>query len=383
MGVRGTRASLGGVEACARVALAAWATALLCGCGDDNGRAADAGPRPDGAAPVDGAGRDAALPDHVRASAYAVNIADPSAAAELDKFLRGAADEDLWVAGRSFYDVFGDDYDFLYLVTEEDLGGEAAGGRYRAVRHPAEPEIGLPAALDDTSYGSDARLQGIVGLNLSAAGNGPTLHETLHRWATFLDRSLGFGVDRSTDWGAHWGVASVDGQHGGFDAATLRCEATGGAPETCIAGTDGWVHYNVAPFNPNQNGGDAKPYAPIELYLMGLLAPEDVPSPILVLEDAVPIGFDDPFIMEASGIREVTMDEIIATHGRRALLPEEARHFRAAFVLLSDTPVDDATLAIVDRWSAIFGGDEPSSFLLSFETATGARATMDTHAPTP
>jgi hypothetical protein len=365
-----------------RAVVSMWGMLGLFGCGGNvepsmDASVADAqgsGPARDGATGT--------LPDHVRVTAHAVNLVNPEAAAQVEAFLTGGPDDALAVAGRAFYEVFGDDYDFLYLVSENDVGPDAAAGRYRPVHHPAEPFLGLPSAFADPSFGSAGRLQGAIALNRNSVGNGPTLHETLHRWSVFLDGSFGFGVDRERNWGAHWGVSSVHGQHGGFDAATLACEG-GGTPAACPVGAGGFARFTVAPFNPNQQGGDGVPYAPMELYLMGLIPIEEVPSPILVLRDALPVDFGDPFVMEASGIREITTAEIVALHGARPPLPAEARALRAAFVLVTRVPAPDAMLAVVEHWSAIFGGDEDSSFLLSFADGTGGRATMDTRAPTP
>lgn len=353
----------------------------LLACGDD--AAIPDAAVPDATTDATAAGDAGALPDHVRATEHAANIVDAEAADQVRRFLSIDPEEDLSVAGRAFFDVFGDDYDFLYLVTAEDLSGAGAvPGRFRSVRRPAMPGAGLPAAFEDESFGSPERLLGVIGMNRNPSGNGPTGHETLHHWAVFLDASFGFGRDRDQSWGNHWGPVSVHGQHGGFDADSLRCVSPEGArPPGCAAEPSGRTLFAMDGFNPNQNGGDGLAYAPMELYLMGLLPAAEVPDPILVLQEASFVSYDmatDTIVLEADGVAEVSMADIQAVHGPRAMRSESERAFRGAFVVFSDAPVSDEVMDVVDRWSRVFGGVVDGGIVQSFEELTGGRATMDT-----
>ncbi|MEZ4391610.1 MAG: hypothetical protein R3A48_10980 [Polyangiales bacterium] len=86
---------------------------------------------------------------------------------------------------------------------------------------------------------------------------------------------------------------------------------------------------------------------------------------------------------EITGTHTVSIDEIVAVHGERAPAPAEQRAFRGAFVVFSAAPVSAARMDLLERWASIFGNDTPHSALLSFERATGGRATLSTRLGTP
>jgi hypothetical protein len=116
---------------------------------------------------------------------------------------------------------------------------------------------------------------------------------------------------------------------------------------------------------------------------MGLIPLTELPTPIMVLEEAanVPNSVDqatDTIAVEADGIRSIDTDELAARHGVVRVLPQNERAFTAVFVVVSATPAPDAVLDHVGAWAAIFGNRQASSDLSSFETLTGGRATIDT-----
>lgn len=312
----------------------------------------------------------------VAADVFAVNVVDADAEAELHAFLLsdGAT---LEVSARAFFAAHPGDYDFLYLLTDRDLGGDVSG-RFHPVSHPAEACLGLPSALDQTAaFGSDGRLQGVIALNLNDVGNGPTLHETLHRWGVFVDEAFGLGCDAETCFGPHWGLLGHVGQLGGFDADSLRCAGTSQSPPCAVDGT-GRQHVTVAPFGPTTNGGDSVPYSLLELYLMGLVALEDVPFPLTYLNAATFMSTNDNdlhFLVE--GYRQITRSDWRMTQGECALRPVGERAFRAAFVVVSSAAAPSDVMDAAHRWARIFAGVEDDSRLLSFAEATGGRASMD------
>ena len=284
------------------------------------------------------------------------------------RFLRGEGD-DLTALTQEFYQTYPDRYDFIYLIADVPEGN----GRYTRVRTLAHPQIGLTHPAESLEYGSPERLKGVIALNLKN-GNGPTLHETLHHWGMFLDQRLGFGGE----WGPHWGPTSVNGQHGGFDRSTLRCSVPEGEMLLCDRNAEGLMEVSTSPFSPNANGGDAVSYAPLELYLMGLLGAEEVDDDFLILEQATFLGeADDRLQFTTSNIRTVTMDEIISTQGgARVLLNEDERAFRGAFVFVSAEEPSVTQRESVETWAQIFGGEVEHPRLFSFKQATGERASM-------
>jgi hypothetical protein len=205
----------------------------------------------------------------------------------------------------------------------------------------------------------------------------------MHLWAQHLDARFGFGTGNGVSHGPHWGFSSVHGRLGGFDAATLRCETpTGGLPPSCTAGTGGRTRYVVASFFPNDN--THAPYAPLELYLMGLLPASEVPATFQLLDGAelVADSFDadtETVVVEADGLHELAFADIVARHGEAEILPEDARHLTAAFAVISSEPAPDDVLSDVGEYAAAFGNRGTSPYIVgSFEELTGDRATLDT-----
>jgi hypothetical protein len=163
----------------------------------------------------------------------------------------------------------------------------------------------------------------------------------------------------------------------------LRCETpTGGLPPSCTAGAGGRTRYVVASFFPNDN--THAPYAPLELYLMGLLPASEVPATFQLLDGAelVADSFDadtETVVVEADGLHELAFADIVARHGEAEILPEDARHFTAAFAVISSEPTPDDVLSDVGEYAAAFGNRGTSPYIVgSFEELTGDRATLDT-----
>ncbi len=356
---------------------------LASGCGGESAPAGDAAVTVDDA-PLPA---DAPLPPGVQLRAHAVNIVDPEAAEEIVRYVRGQTPE-LYRGAEVFYRHFADSYDFLYVFSDGPVSEATASARFTPVRRPVIPGTGIARAVARPGYPMAAtRLRGAVGHSLTTVGNGPTLHETLHYWSMFLNPSFGFGRDRDQNFGAHWGVAGIDGQHGGFDPTTVRCNSPAGAsPPACVADSDGVVRVTVDSFGPNANRGDSVPYAPIELYLMGLVPAAEAGGPFLVFDGAHFVSADSAtrrMTFEVAGFHTVSMDQIVQAHGARAPATPEERSFRAAFVLFSAAPASAARMDVLERWAAIFGNDTPHASLYSFERATGGRATMSTRLDRP
>jgi len=267
-----------------------------------------------------------------------------------------------------FYEVFPDDFDFVFFFAEFE--GPVAGVHI-ARNRPAIPGTGIDHPHTDPIAD---KLRSVIALQLDS--NGPTLHEMLHHWAVYLSPSLGFQ-------GSHWGYAGVRGQLGGFDPESLVCAKPEGARPPCDPDDeDGTTTYIVDSFGLVANGGDSVPYAPLELYLMGLIPADEVPDvPILVdvvSDERLP---DGRRAIRARELRTVTIDDIIAVHGERPLAGAEDRHFRVAFVLVTAEEPTDAQVQLADRWVRMFSCEDPTRFVLCFEEATQGLATVDVMLP--
>ncbi len=105
--------------------------------------------------------------------------------------------------------------------------------------------------------------------------NGPVTHELFHQFGAYF-----FATN-----GGHWGISGVGGGVlGGFDPETLVCwndAAAASLPDKyklqqnqCRAARDPYSDS----FGTFANGGVAVPFSPMEQWMMGLIAPEEVPD---------------------------------------------------------------------------------------------------------
>ena len=181
----------------------------------------------------------------------------------------------------------------------------------------------------------------------------------MHRWANFI-------VEPAVP---HWDFTSANGILGGFDIANL-VDHGGGRYSAPAARTGGWAR-------------NLKPYSAIELYLAGLIPPEQVPD-LWVAEDGEIVEYgrgDAPDEYTASRVRTVTIQDVIAEHGPR--LPDHTRSqkaFRAAVILLvsEDYPAGRKSLEMLSRDATLFShaGEDQFDDWYNFYEATGGRATI-------
>lgn len=226
---------------------------------------------------------------------------------------------------RSLRDVF--DFVFLAFPAREsmDLGrGPALTTRTRVHTEG----LGLGGQDLTSSFGSAGRLMAVIVMSRHENLGAPMpLHEIAHLWG---QRVLPVSDDPGAQ--GHMGFAEGGGALGGWPPGTLE-EVGGGL----------WA----APTGPS---GPAPSflYSPLELYLMGLLPPDSVP-PFQVAEDAEWVTPSEG-LFRASGIKTVTVGDLIATHGPRVPgFPEAPREFRGVYVIVSSTPLDAGTRNSADE----------------------------------
>lgn len=323
------------------------------------------------------------LPGESREYQGVVNLVSRTAPARVEEYLADDS-SDLSELTQWFYESYPDEYDFIIFVLPYALD-ETTFASFDVVERPVIPGTGIEQAIDKPGFGTLGRLKGVIGTQGDPAGGKPPFeHELLHYWANYLDnRSFGFGVDLDNDYGAHWGHAGVFGQLGGFDPGTLACAAPSGAvPPDCTPENSGRIRYTMSAFGPNSNAFKGVDFAPLELYLMGVVPIEEVPNPILVLDAPQYVAIDldaDTATVEADGIEELNPSEIVARHGMRELTAEPDRQLTAAFVVVSQAPLDDATLGVFANWSDVLGNHRATlTGGSSFEQKTGGRMSLST-----
>jgi hypothetical protein len=261
---------------------------------------------------------------------------------------------------QQFSVYFKDDVDTVVFMADSGLDRPA----------DVSPLYGRYTSVDTRSTGRARRLLGYLEFPfaLGAITNGPFLHEFAHEYANrgVLPNELDIG---------HWGFASVGGQLGGFDLSTLsqpdptrpelfkagmrRCTALNNAPQN-------WVDFcnEQKAFGTFANGGNSVPYAPLELWAMGLIPDADLAT---IQVAKIPIEIDPvvgTFIV--FGWDYFSAAEIRARLGRLAPSATSAqKKFRAATVVLSTKPsLDQATLDRVASDLNIMQTRGPASAML-------------------
>jgi hypothetical protein len=318
-----------------------------------------------------------------------VNLVDADAAAELDAYILDnslalpTARHSLNKSLNLLLEHYEESYDFVFFFPDHALEQATNYGKFEDVTHHTGPGGVSAYEIIAEGYETTGRVRGVIGFPYIAQLYPPLAHETMHHWGMFLDDEFGFGTGLTPQDAVplHWGYVDMNGQLGGFDGTTLRCETPAGAMPPACTGTNGRIRYVMGAFGPHANAFRAPPYAPMELYLMGLVPPEQVPATFHLLTEAAITDFpslEENVVVEASGIKDIAFADIQKRHGVARLLPEAERHFTAAFVVISKTPAADSVLAEVATYAAVFGNRSDEGGWQSFEEATTGLATMTT-----
>ena len=198
---------------------------------------------------------------------------------------------------------FGDVFDFVIFLPKRNMPPAYFSIRQNSV-------TGIGRAIRETG----GKLQGVVNMGgtsvvssdladrgVSIIREGPVLHEIMHRWTNFV-------VPPS--YGGHWGFSSANGVLGGFDIEDL-VEHGGG-------------RYSAGHVSVAGAAANITPYAPIELYLAGLVPAEEVPDiwsaadGEFLYDNGVPDYDERGYPMfTANSVSTYTIEDIIAEHGPR------------------------------------------------------------------
>ncbi len=249
-------------------------------------------------------------------------------------------------------DRFSGPVDFMYVYPSGPTYGPLGGCNI-----PLSNETAGIGAEVNPAFPVDRGMKSLM--MLDHAPESPIHHETMHHWAVYLDALFGF--DTATH---HWGTAGTLGVLGGFD------------PDSLVDHGDGT--YTVDRFEPS--GGDwlTTPYSNIELYLMGLIAADEVdPIPVLI-NPTITDGTNPTTVTVQSELQTVTVDDIIQKHGTRTPAAGSAqKDFKGAFVILSERMLTPAELAFVDGRARALETTTLNE-MLSFSAATRGLGTMHT-----
>ena len=321
-------------------------------------------------------------PGNSQGSAAVVSFADGSTeeygATIAERFQGTISEIDLVVAAQKYYETHEDAYD--YLVFFNNLGIPASEGAVAfeiTVRNRGRRGFGDVELDIGREFGSARRLQAILNLGpLSQYPVDPNAvvparslsrdtpltilgHEAGHLFLAYASTRDPIDPDARPLLGrqlAHWSFF--------FNSEASLLEGNR-------------IRDNGAAANPRfETIKTVEGYSPLDQYLMGFRAPEEVPATFLVVS---PTGVSGSTFTPQPGVsfngqrREVLVDEIIRAEGRR--IPDHTvaqRRFRLAFILVTaaGTEPSDADIQKIETYRA--------QFEAFFREAASGRAVAET-----
>ena len=236
---------------------------------------------------------------------------------------------------QEFYQNFGDDYDFIGVVTSLPSFFE---NRYHFASKNQVQGVGLRLFNNDATYGSSGRLQGITVFPLAGffdMGETGAVHELGHQWINFSNQPL------LHTGSPHWPVSTLAR---GIMGLSIPGSGAGGTfPFTISQRPDSsYVFTSAAPMNE---------YNDLELYLAGMLSADQV-MPNLVPEVQIQQVCDGCVVQ--GPVRTVTIADVIAVDGPR--IPDvttSQKEFRVATIVVTrERLLTDDEMALFDYFSA-------------------------------
>ncbi len=272
-----------------------------------------------------------------------------------------------------FYAVFGDDYDFINIVSTPPFHEN----RWHFNTRNQVNGIGLPVFDNSSAYHSGGRLLGVNRFHIPTlfdlAERG-SVHETGHQWGVYISQ-----VPAMQGYSPHWPLSSMA-------RGVMGWSTPGGQ------GLEFPFSLQLLP------GGDyattkvplLQSFLDIELYLMGLLPPQEV-GPHFVFANQSQ-SFEDGLL--EGPVVPLSVADIIATYGPRLPGPATAqRHFTMASIFVSRfRPLTDREMRFFDYMAARGEAAAPVPYghpflgaigATPFAPATGGRATLSTTLAVP
>ena len=281
---------------------------------------------------------------NVQHNSHIVNIHDPEFFSDFD-YAR---------ITNHFYQFFPDDYDFLAIIYSVS---HFQNRHYRRVKNDV---LGIGLELFDNSgrYGSTGRLNGLLVFPIPSLFDGVGIgfqHEIGHRWINFLRfPPLESGIP-------HWPLSSLaSGIMGWSDPVTRQgfqfpCQLVSESSGIRLVRRQG-----------------SEVFTDFDLYLMGLLSPEEVEDQIVFVAQGLE-GFNsilnqcDGRIFEGETTK-VTIDDVIAGAGQR--VPDSnasPHHFRIATIIVSrDGLLDQDALSFYGYFAKRATEKQPVQFASGF-----------------
>ncbi|MBI5283438.1 MAG: hypothetical protein HY858_17300 [Candidatus Solibacter usitatus] len=243
---------------------------------------------------------------------------------------------DLVRAAQRFYESHDDSYD--YLVFFNTMGLAAAPGALATETTVRSTRTGIGETPIDAagSYGSPQRLQAVLNM-------GPLAQYPRNPYAPVGNRGLVTGDNTMT-------ILGHEAGHLFLALASIR-DPSGARPMLGAQNAHWSFNFNseasLLEGNRIQDNGPGltnrfltvatvEGYSPLDQYLMGLRAPQEVPPSFLVRGSPYPnAGFPRAGVVFSGQRQDITVDDVIAAEGRRT--PDDTvaqRRFRFALIML-------------------------------------------------
>lgn len=241
--------------------------------------------------------------------------------------------------------------------------------------------IGLDIYDKTEQFGSAGRLKSVI--YNSFGGLDVVDHEVGHVWGVAIGRQLGLlkQTDHINAVTYHWTDKSdVGGQMQSFYFSS-------GGPGLFIPnGDETWR------FVKNTDASLNEPYSPLELYVMGLIGPEEVP-PVHIFSGSP--DMTDPERVTFPSYRTITIEDVIASEGGERIpsVADSQKDFTMAYIVTQDGPYDDAAYVFHSLMAYHLTSKEPPEtytpdgdlgqlrYVMPFYWATGGRGTLETRLP--
>ena len=276
----------------------------------------------------------------------------------------------------ALYSKFEDVFDFI-LFLYNTSGEEFSYGGFSYPVNIDIKGIGHEFVNTSASYGSNGQLKCINHLTsrTSIFSAGPFLHELAHYWgAVFIGQEYAT-INDTYETSTHWGTSDINGILGGFDYSTLERNVDGN-PNKYRASCERAKKWGFDGFSQELSSGH---FAPLELYLMGLLPANEVPDMHIFKNVKLENDTWEDGTFYADSEITYTIEDFIAEYGVR--MPDyqlSQKDFRALVVVVTDKPVsNEHWLLIQDDILKQEKQDVLNDrYQSNFWEATGGRATL-------
>lgn len=275
------------------------------------------------------------------------------------------------------YTKFQDNFDFFHIVQnvlKPNEVGMSIAAEFAIINNTGIEGIGAYPMNNSSEYGSGGKLKGFI-VSYSHNGLGAIIHEICHYWGAMdLEQETISNSGEGYREYAHWGISDVNGLLGGFDGSTLERNVDGNPKKYRATSSIGAQDGTFTPIaSSNQY------YAPLELYMMGLIPKEEVPD-IRIFKDVWGTADENPNtngIFYANSEEILTIDDIVTKYGERIpSYKDSQKSFRMCTIVVTANPVNDKEWQNIIENQTLIESEKGHDGTISFKEATGGRASL-------